>query len=118
MSDVALARDLVIKIAGHWQTIDDLIERVYRSVAVKHSTWTRRRIRAIWNNEAASIKFHEMRELYAAASKAKEDQVRIEEARREHAEFINKTASIVALLEHQDSSFHSPQIAALGGLSH
>ena len=58
-----------------------------------------------------------MVELYEAAKRAKEDRELIAAARREHAEFIQKTARLAAMLEYQDTDFHCNQVEAIRGQS-
>ena len=76
--------------------------------------WTERRVRSFWNQEAAYVEFQEMRELHAAAAKAKEERELLQKARKEHAAFIEKTASYRALLELTDEDFFSSEIERLG----
>lgn len=125
LSDVTLARLLIGEIAQHcWNGKKDMIDRVHEAIVKKFpkSQWTHRRVRAIWHKEAAGIHWHEMCQLMdvaecaeAAAKAAEKDAKYIEEARRDHRDYIQKTASIAALLERQDADFHSQNIAGLRG---
>jgi hypothetical protein len=76
--------------------------------------WTERRVRSFWNQEAAYVEFREMRELHAAAAKAKEERELLQKARKEHAAFIEKTAAYRALLERTDPTFFGDEIKRLG----
>lgn len=76
--------------------------------------WTQRRVRSFLERDAALVKFREMMELHKTAEVVKSEKALIEEARKQHAAFIAKTASIRAFLEHQDEAFHSAQIEGLG----
>lgn len=124
MSDVALARNLVAEIAGHsWQGKGDMIDRVYtaidehfRELKQPHS-WTRRRVRAFWHREAAGVRYHEMIELarVAAAEKAKRE--RLEEAKKDHADFVTRTARMATALAVQDEEFHREAIEAFSRIA-
>lgn len=119
MTDAALAHDLVKAIAGNrWNGKGDMLDRVYdaiqdhlpKQVAAK---WTRRRVRALWDKEAAIVQFREMTELAEVAGVEIEQKAELKEARRAHAEYIAKTARIAEILERQDEDFHRPQIEGL-----
>lgn len=120
VSDVALARSYVADIGGAGKVKAILGNAYSRLVSMfPHKNepdwqWTERRVRSFWNGEAAYVEFREMRELHAAAAKAKEERELLQKARKEHAAFIEKTASLRALLERQDEAFHSHQIEGLG----
>lgn len=122
MSDVALARSYVADIggAGKVQTIlyaaYSQLVRMFPHEEEPKWQWTERRVRSFWNQEAAYVEFREMRELHAAAAKAKEERELLQQARKEHAAFIEKTASYRALLERSDPDFHCVEIERLGGL--
>ncbi len=123
MSDVALARGLIRHIGGDcWDGKSDMLERVYRSLN-QHlpkelaNRWTRRRLKAFWAREAAGVRFHEMCELAHVAQKAATRRAEIEEARKAHAEYVEKTANIAALLEHTDPDFHCLDVEGLRGVS-
>lgn len=120
MSDLALASSYVADIGGPGK-VKTILGNAYDRLAemFPHRSnpewqWTERRVRAFWNKEAAYVEFREMRELHQAAAKAKEERELLQKARKEHAAFIEKTASLRALLERQDEAFHSPQIEGLG----
>jgi ATP/maltotriose-dependent transcriptional regulator MalT len=120
VSDVALARSYVADIGGAGKVKAILGNAYSRLVSMfPHKNepdwqWTERRVRSFWNGEAAYVEFREMRELHAAAAKAKEERELLQKARKEHAAFIEKTASLRALLERQDEDFHCHQIEGLG----
>ncbi len=119
MSDVSLARGLIRDIGGNcWDGKARMLDRVYLAVnkylpAEVSRRWTRRRLRAFWNEEAAGVRFHEMCELAHVAREAAKRQADIEEARRAHAEYVEKTANIAALLERSDPDFHRLDIEGL-----
>ncbi|WP_309083751.1 hypothetical protein [Chelativorans sp.] len=124
MSDVALARKLVAEIGGDcWDGKADLIDRVYdaicrhfRDLDQPHS-WTRRRVRSFWHREAAGVRYHEMVELAAVAHAQKLERKRIEEAKRDHAEFVTRTARLATALAVQDEEFHREAIEAFGRIA-
>lgn len=91
MSDVAMARSYVGDIGG--------------SGNGKSIVWS------------AFERLREMVELHRAANEAKAERTLLAQARKQHADFIEKTASMRALLEHQDEDFHGPEIARLRGVS-
>ncbi|WP_287344586.1 hypothetical protein [Mesorhizobium sp.] len=120
MSDVALARSYVADIGGAGK-VQAILYAAYSQLVkmFPHNEepkmqWTERRVRSFWNQEAAYVEFREMRELHAAAAKAKEERELLQKARKEHAAFIEKTASIRALFERQDQDFHCDEITRLG----
>lgn len=122
MSDVAMARSYVGDIGGKGP-VQLIIERAYDKLAdmfphihEPRSRWTERRVRAFWNQEAALVEYREMVELHRAAEAAKAERALIEQARKDHAAFIAKTASVAAFLERQDEAFHSGEIERLRGL--
>ncbi|RUU79992.1 hypothetical protein [Mesorhizobium sp. M7A.F.Ca.MR.362.00.0.0] len=121
MSDVALARSYVADIGGRGK-VKAILNAAYDRLAdmFPHRgepghQWTERRVRAFWYGEAAYVEFREMKELHTAAAKAKEERELLQKARKEHAAFIEKTASYRALLERTDEDFYRPEIEGLGG---
>lgn len=123
MSDVAMARDYVRDIGGKGAA-SQIISRAFDRLAdmfphreEPRNRWTERRVRSFWNCEAASVQYREMVELHRAAQQAKDERELLDKARKEHAAFIAKTASIRALLEHQDEAFHSGEIERLRSLA-
>jgi hypothetical protein len=121
MTDVVLARSLVQDIGGPGR-VNEVIYAAYKRLSKMfphaqdhHNRWSEHRLRNWWYGRSTSVQHFQMVELYQAASKAKEERALLAAARREHAQFIAKTARIAALLEHQDEAFHSAQIAALRG---
>lgn len=124
MSDVAdleMARDYVLDIGGPGKGAV-IVDRAFKLLAKlfphddrPKEQWTSRRVRSFLEREAALVRFREMVELHRAAEHAKAERALIEKARKEHAAFIEKTASLRALLERQDEDFHRPQIEGLGG---
>lgn len=123
MSDVALARSFIADIGGSGRVkaiLGNAYDRLVSMFPHKDEPewqWTERRVRSFWNCEAAYVEFREMRELHAAAAKAKEERELLQKARKEHAAFIEKTASIRSLLERTDPAFFSLEIERLGGRS-
>jgi hypothetical protein len=120
VSDVVLARSYVADIGGAGK-VKSILHNAYSRLTrmFPHNDrpalqWTERRVRSFWHQEAAYVEFREMRELHAAAAKAKEERELLKKARKEHAAFIEKTASLRALLERQDEDFHCHQIEGLG----
>ena len=119
MSDVALAHNLIADIAGHcWNGKGDMIERAYRAVVKHHPQWTRRRrVRALWHREAAGVRYHEMIELAETARKERADREALQEARRDHADYIARTSRLEAMLASTDEAFHRPTLEAMGGIA-
>ena len=120
MTDVLLARSLVKDIGGSGR-VNEMIYAAYKRLAKMfpqgddvHNRWTETRRRNGWYGRSTSVQHFQMRELYEAAQKAKAERELLQKARREHAEFVARTARLAALLEHQDETFHCDQIAALG----
>lgn len=123
MSDVAMASSYLADIGGQGSA-KTILSKAYEKLVDMfphaedpHNKWTERRIRAFWWREAATVQFREMLELHQAAEKAKAERELLAAARKEHAAFIEKTASLRALLEHQDEAFHRPQIEGLGSIT-
>lgn len=120
MSDVLLARALVQDIGGQGRVSEMLysalktLRQMFPHHEEPHKQWNERRLKAWWNRESENVMHWQMLELFEAAKKAKDERELLAAARREHAEFIAKTARIAALLEHQDEAFHSAQIEAMG----
>lgn len=116
MSDVAQAQYLISAIGGGGSNAQAMIGKAEAKLKsmFPESGWTFRRLRAWWNHETDVVRHWQMVELYEAAAKAKEERKLIASARREHAEFIAKTARISALLERQDADFHRASIEAMG----
>lgn len=120
MEDVVLAKGLIKDIGGSGYvstmigTACDKLRELFPHVGKPKRQWTERRLWMWWNEETEVVRFWQMTELYQAAARVKEERELLAAARREHAEFIAKTARIAALLEHQDEDFHSAQIAAMG----
>lgn len=119
MSDVATANYLVRSIGGGGRVCDfiyhacEKLNEMFPHNGDASKQWTQRRLRGWWNNDSDKVLHWQMVELYEAAAKAKEESELIQAARRDHADFIAKTARIAALLEHQDEDFHRDQIAGI-----
>ena len=120
MSDVALARSLVRDIGGPGRVNEVLyaaykrLQRMFPHEQDNFNKWTENRLKGWWYGTSKHVYHWQMRELYEAAAKAKEERELVAAARKEHAEFIAKTARLAALLEHADEAFHSAQIEAMG----
>jgi hypothetical protein len=105
MSDVATANYLVRSIGGGGRVSDILYEaalklqKLFPHKGEPKKQWTERRLKAWWNNETDVVRHWQMMELYAAAEAAKSEQELLRAARRDHAEFIEKTSRIRALAE-------------------
>lgn len=123
MRDAALARSLVADIAGNcWRGKGDMLDRVYDAIVYHLPTedakrWTRRRVRAFWHREAAGVRYHEMIELAEVAKRERVRQAEIEGARKEHADFVARTARLAQSLAAADADFHREAIAAFGRVS-
>jgi len=104
MSDTALGAMRIREVAGP-RDIDDpvkvLWDRAYRLLASQNEAWTRRRVRAIWNKEAARIEHREIAEMEAILA-----------ARIAHAEFNAETERMAAAYLRQDADFYSDQVQA------
>lgn len=112
VSDVALAADRIRLVAGPRgmeDSIKVLWERAFRLLASRNPKWTRRRVRAIWNGEAARIDHREIAEMEAV--------IALKDARRQHAAFVAETARMATFLATQDEAFHSPEIERLRSLA-
>lgn len=116
MSDVAMAGNYVREIGGLKHAFR-LLARLFPHHDEPKKQWTERRVRGFMSGDAATVQFREMIELHQAAEEAKAERSRLASARKEHAEFIAKTARLRSLLEHQDEDFHRPQIEGLRGIA-
>lgn len=121
MSDVVLARSLVQDIGGPGRVNEVLyaaykrLQKMFPHDGDAHNRWTENRLKAWWYGQNERVYHFQMVELYKAAAKAKEERELLARARREHAEFVAKTARLAALIEHQDEAFHRASIDALRG---
>lgn len=123
-SDVVLARNLIIDIAGNcWNGKQDMLDRVFDATA-RHARrhqrkplFTRRRLRAFWHLEAALVRFCEIVELNAVADAERKAHESTIAARRDHAQFVASIASTIAALDACDADFHRAHIQALRGLA-
>lgn len=120
MSDIEMARGYVADIGGSGG-VQTILARAYMALAEMFphkddpkNQWTERRVKSFWWRDAATVQFREMLELHRAAEKAKEERELLTRARKEHAAFIEKTASYRALLERTDEAFFSDEIERLG----
>jgi len=78
------------------------------TAAARHLGWSWSKAKKVWYGETSLIRAHQM-----AALK----QAQLKEARRAHAEYIEKTARIAAFLERQDPDFHRPSIEGIRGVT-
>ena len=122
MSDIEMARGYVLDIGGT-ASAQVMLARAYATLAAMFphkedpkNQWTERRVKSFWWRDAATVQFREMIELHRAAEKAKEERELLQKARKEHAAFIEKTASLRALLERTDEDFFGAEIERLGGV--
>ncbi len=111
MEDVKQARFLIEQI-GEGRSVGEIIYSAYEALAKLYphkgdakKQWTERRLRAWWNGETDVVRFWQMMELYEAARAVSDEEERINKARKEHAEFIEKTATISALVEQRKADF-------------
>lgn len=94
MSDVTAAHllDEVIGQRGIREPVKSMLERAYRSLSAINPKWTRRRVRAIWDQEASRIEYREVVEMQAVIT-----------ARKQHADFRAETARLAAMHLHQSA---------------
>lgn len=123
MSDVLTANYLVKSIGGSGR-INEMLFRAARKLTElfphsdePHKQWSERRLRGWWNKESDCVRHWQMVELYEAAARTKEERELLRKAREEHAQFIQKTARIAALLELNDEDFHREQIEGFRSLA-
>lgn len=123
VADIELARSYVADIGGKGP-VKSILAKAHQTLRelfphrdAPQNQWTERRVRAFWHQEAAYVEFREMLELHRAAEKTRNERALIAQARKEHAAFIEKTASLRALLEHQDEDFHRAQLEGIRSLS-
>lgn len=120
MSDLATARSFIKDIGGT-DRVSDMIYFTFEKLRAMfphrdepHKQWTERRIKGWWNRESENVFHWQMLELFEAASKAKEERELLTKARKEYAEFIQKTARIATFLERTDPDFFGAEIERLG----
>lgn len=123
VADLNMAHDYVVDIGGPGKgalivaRAFAALRRLFHHEDEPRDQWTERRVRSFLERDAALVKFREMVELHRAAEQAKAERELLAQARKQHAAFIEKTASMRALLEHQDEAFHGPEIERLRGLA-
>lgn len=119
-SDVSQAKFYIQAIGGGGKVYAmigkalDKLNELFPHKGEPEKQWTERRLRAWWNHDTDIVRHWQMLELHAAAARAKEEQELLRTARREHAEFIQKTARLASLLELADPDYFSDEIARLG----
>jgi hypothetical protein len=119
-SDVSQAKFYIQAIGGGGKVYAmigkalDRLNELFPHKGEPEKQWTERRLRAWWNHDTDIVRHWQMLELHAAAAKAKEERELLAMARREHAEFIQKTARLAALLELTDPDYFSDEIARMG----
>src|SRR5215217_8161983 len=96
MSDVALAKDLVKSIGGGGRVGDFLhaaakeLRDFFPHKGEPRMQWTERRLKSWWNNETDVVRHWQMMELYHAAKIVNDEKALLKQAKRKHAEFIEK----------------------------
>lgn len=98
--DNAVAKGLIQLIAGDaWEGKTAAMETVYSVLAAMFpkSNWTRRRVKGLYQGEAANVAFREMRELAEAARSQRQKHEKIRKAREQHAEFIAETTRLASM---------------------
>lgn len=112
MDDVATANYLIRSIGGGGRIGNMFFEaaatlqKLFPHNGDPKKQWTERRLKAWWNNETDVVRHWQMMELYAAAEAAKEERALLRAAKRDHAEFIEKTARIRALAQLEATADH------------
>lgn len=98
--DVRQVRFLMRTIGGDGR-VNDFIYRVFKVMTAlfphegdPKKQWTERRLKAWWNNETDVVRHWQMMELFAASEAVKSEREMLNAARKEHAEFIQKTARL------------------------
>ena len=98
--DGSIAKSLIEMIAGDaWEGKGAALEAVYAALskAFPKSKWTRRRVKGLFQLEAASIAFREMRELAETALAEEARHEKLRKAREEHAQYIAETTHLAAM---------------------
>lgn len=119
MEDVVQAQDFIRDIGGTGKVsavigrAADFLKKHFPHEGEPRKQWTERRLWEWWNNRSEVVRHWQMMELYRAAETAKQERALLDAARRDHAQFIAKTARLAALLERQDEDFFSDQIEGL-----
>lgn len=112
MDDVATANYLIRSIGGGGRIGNMFFEaaatlqKLFPHKGDPKKQWTERRLKAWWNNETDVVRHWQMMELYAAAEAAKEERALLRAAKRDHADFIEKTARIRALAQLEATADH------------
>jgi hypothetical protein len=92
MNADALAPQLIRQCAGprgYDEPVKVLWERAFNALHRVNDRWTRRRVRAVWQGEARRIEWDEMLEMARVAE--------LQNARKQHAEYLAETARLAAL---------------------
>jgi hypothetical protein len=122
MEDVVQAQGFIRDIGGPGKVgamignACDYLTKLFPHQGEPRKQWTERRLWEWWCNRSDVVRHWQMVELYRAAEIKKQERQLLEAARREHAEFIEKTTRLRSLLERQDEDFYRPQIEGLGGV--
>lgn len=98
--DNEIARSLIMAIAGDaWEGKGAALEAAYSALrrAFPQSKWTRRRVKGLYQGEAASVPFSQMRELAEVAVAEQERHAKLRKAREEHARYIAETTRLTAV---------------------
>ncbi|MGO4561010.1 hypothetical protein [Mesorhizobium sp. 2RAF21] len=106
MQDGELAASLmdeVIGIRGIREPVKSMLERAFSDLRKRNNAWTRRRVRAVFNQEANRIDHREIEEMRAVV-----------QARKEHAAFKQETTRLVAMALRRDPD-RTGEVAAGSG---
>ena len=100
IDDKTIAKSLIEAIAGDaWSGKGAALEYAFKALerTFPNSSWTRRRVKGIYQGEAASVAFGEMRELAETAIAEQERHEMLRKAREEHARYIAETARLASV---------------------
>lgn len=95
MSDT-VASDLLDDVIGQRgirEPVKSMLERAFRDLSKINPKWTRRRVRSIWDGEAARIEYREVAEMRAILN-----------AREAHAKYQAETARMASFYLHHSTS--------------
>jgi len=115
MSDASLAAELIRDVAGPRGPDEPkkaLWFKAHQRLSRINERWTLRRVRALWGSEAARIEHREIKEMERAIA----ERHALQEARREHYDFIAETERLAAACTARDEAFYRPEIEARRGV--
>lgn len=107
MSDTDLAANLLDDVIGYRgvrEPIKCMLERAYSALSKQNRSWTRRRVRSIFNRETTRIDFREIEEMRAVIR-----------AREHHAAYKAETARLASLAVVQATAQDSDMDACQSG---